>query len=390
MQGSMKKRRQVLLNVETSLAFGRNVLEGISRYLVEKLPWTVQLDLRELIMPDPEWLSSWEGDGIICRSASPELARKLKKLNIPTVDLTDMYGGNILPSIWNDHHAIGKLAATHLIERGFVNFGFCGFSDHHWSSTRQAGFCQQVEETGVVSSLYSSDWGRVREGGWDVQQAEIKKWLTELPKPVGIMGCNDVRGQHVLEACNQLDLAVPEKVAVIGVDNDQVLCDFCDPPLTSVIPNAKRIGYLAAELLDRLMNGEEPEENLTLVEPSGIATRQSTDVLAIGDELVADAVRFIRENACNGIRVADLLREVPISRRLLEIRFQKFLGRSPQAEIRNTQLKRVCQLLSETDLAIEQISRLTGFKHSEYLSVVFKRELDITPGAYRKTHHRST
>jgi LacI family transcriptional regulator len=208
-------------------------------------------------------------------------------------------------------------------------------------------------------------------------------WLTSLPKPIGIMACNDFRGQHVLEGCRAARLSVPDEVAVIGVDNEHVICDFCQPPLSSVIPAAERIGFEAAGMLDRLMKGEKLEQRQVRIKPLGVAARQSTDVMAIDDGDVVAALKIIRDRACLGLSVADILREVPIARSSLERRFRKTVGRSPQAEIRGVQMKRARQLLCETDLTLNQIAALTGFKHSEYFSVVFKREVGQTPGQYR-------
>ena len=377
------KRPHVLLIVETAMAFGRGVLEGISRYLVENPPWSVQLDLRELLVTPPAWLRRWDGDGIITRSTTPEMAEIIQKWGIPTVNLTDIYGDQGLPSIWNDHDAIGRMAADHLIQRGLNQFAYCGFTDHHWSESRFEGFSAAVGQHGYSVESHQSDWAQARRTGWERQQAQLVDWLTSLPKPIGIMACNDFRGQHVLEGCRAARLSVPDEVAVIGVDNDQVICDFCQPPLSSVIPAAERIGFEAAGMLDRLMQGEKLEQRQVRIKPLGVASRQSTDVMAIDDGDVVAALKIIRDRACLGLSVADILREVPIARSSLERRFRKTVGRSPQAEIRGVQMKRARQLLCETDLTLNQIASLTGFKHSEYFSVVFKREVGQTPGQYR-------
>jgi len=373
-----------MLIVETSLAYGRQVLRGISRYVVSHQPWSLYLDLRELMVEPPEWLESWEGDGIISRSTTPELAAKLLRLKMPTVDLTDIHGDMGLPHIWTDNVAVGRLAAAHLLERGFRHFAYCGFSGHYWAGLRRDGFRAALAEAGADCQILESPWATSRAHSWEEQQREIADWLARLPKPVGVMASNDMRGQHVLDACRRRELAVPEEVAVIGVDNDELLCEMCDPPLSSVVMNAERIGYDAAALLDQLMEGHAPRERISLVEPLGIVTRQSTDVLAIEDTLVASAVKFIREHACEGVTVDDVLKKVPLSRSVLERRFRKFLSRSPQEEIRLVQIKRVKQLLAESDLALEQIAELAGYRHAEYMSVVFKRETGQTPGQYRR------
>ncbi|MDE0863398.1 MAG: XylR family transcriptional regulator [Rubripirellula sp.] len=365
------------------MSFGRGVLEGISRYLVENPPWSVQLDLRELLVTPPSWLRRWDGDGIITRSTTPEMAEIILQWGIPTVNLTDIYGDQGIPSIWNDHESIGRLAADHLLQRGLKQFAFCGFTDHQWSQARHQGFREKLSELGFEVIFHSSDWSQARQTGWENQQAKIVQWLQDLPKPIGVLACNDFRGQHLLEACRVAQISVPDQVAVIGVDNDQVICDFCQPSLSSVIPAAERIGFEAARMLDQLMRGEPLAEQHVKIPPLGIAARQSTDVMTIDDADVVAALKIIRERACASLSVADILREVPIARSSLERRFRQSVGRSPQAEIRNVQIKKAQQLLRETDLPLSQIATLTGFKHSEYFSVVFKRETGQTPGQYR-------
>lgn len=384
-----------MLIVETSLAFGREVLRGVGQYVVTHQPWSLYVDLRELMVEPPEWLEGWNGDGLISRSTTPELATRLRQIGLPTVDLTDMHGDLGLPHIWVDHAAAGAAAARHLLERGFRHFGYCGYSNHDWSAKRRDGFLVELGAQLPASDccgVYESPWDTNRSQTWEERQQAIAAWLRELPKPVGVMACNDMRGQHVLDACRRVDLPVPEDVAVIGVDNDELICQLCAPPLSSVVLNAHRIGYEAAQLLDELMTapprgstaGQPPGERRRLIEPLGVATRQSTDVLAIDNREVKAALRYIREHACEGLTVESVLAETALSRSVLERLFRKHLGHSPQTEIRTAQLKRVKQLLAETDLTLEQIAPLTGYKHAEYLSVVFKRESGETPGQYRQ------
>jgi LacI family transcriptional regulator len=305
-------------------------------------------------------------------------------MRTPVVDLTDVYGNLSLPHIWTNHVTIGVLAARHLLERGFRHFGYCGYSNHDWSHRRQQGFMDALREAGRQCAVLASPWDPAQAPNWDEQQETIGRWLRALPKPLGVMACNDMRGQHVLDACRRYDLAVPEEVAVIGVDNDELLCSLCDPPLTSVVPNPERIGYDAAALLEALMQGERVGRTAQFVEPIGVVTRQSTDVLAIDQPNVVTALRYIREHACDGIGVADVLQQVPLTRSVLERLFRRYVGRSPQEEIRQVQLKRARQLLAETELSLAQIAPLAGYRHPEYMSVVFKRLAGETPGQYRR------
>lgn len=377
----MVRRPHVALMIETSSIFGRRLLQGIARYLRSHRPWSVFVEQRALNTVPPSWLETWRGDGIILRWSNPDFAAALSKAGVKAVDLTHCIGPFGVPRIANDDFAIGRLAAEHLRERGFRSLAFCGFTGMRWSCRRQEAFLEAVKGPDRV---YESPLGGPEALPWEREQMAIGEWLRALPQPVGVMACNDDRGLDVLDACRRVDLTVPEAVAVIGVDDDPLLCELCDPPLSSVIPNPEQMGFEAAELLDRLMNGEAAGFEERLIPPLRVASRQSTGVLAIGDARVAAAVRFIREHACDGITVGDVLDHVPLSRTALERRFRRFLGRSPQAEIRAVQLKRVKQLLAETDLKMDRIAELVGFEYPQYLSFLFKRELGCTPGYFRR------
>jgi LacI family transcriptional regulator len=385
----MRRRLHVALIIETSTVYGRRILRGVNRYLRTHRPWSVFFQQSDLDARPPEWLRDWRGDGILVRLLSPALARRLLRSRVPAVNLNDILPGCGLPRIRTDDRAVGRMAADYLLGRGFRHFAFCGFSGQFWAAERGAGFREALAADGFDCPVYESPWGGPRARPWEREQEAIGRWLRSLPRPAAVLACNDMRGQHVLDSCQRAGLMVPEEVAVLGVDDDELLCELCDPPLSSVVPNPEGVGYEAAALLDRLMAGEQPPDAERLVAPLGVATRQSTDVLAIGDPQVAAAVRYIREHACHGVTVADVLHHVPQARTVLERRFRKFLGRSPQAEIRAVQLKRAKQLLAETELTLEQVAALTGFKHPEYLSVVFKRATGQTPGAFRRAAHFS-
>jgi LacI family transcriptional regulator len=373
----------VALIVETSVVYGRQILHGIARYLKTSGCWSVFLDERELRMPPPDWLSHWQGDGVICRSTTREWAQIFRRRRLPVVDLNDLHLDLGLPRVASDMQAIGRLAAEHLKERGFRHLAFCGFSGEAWSVQRREGFIAAARGLVAHDSIYETPWAGLRKHPWEEERNRIARWLQSLPRPVGIMACNDVRGQHVLDACGNLGMHVPDEVAVVGVDNAETLCALCDPPLSSVVPNAEGIGFEAAALLDHLMaGGAAPDKNL-LLEPLGVVTRQSSNVFAVEDPLLARAVRYIREQACQGIKVADVLREVRCSRSVLERRFREHLGHTPQEELRAVQLRRVKELLRETDWTLPRIAAATGIEHPEYLSVLFKRETGQTPGRFR-------
>ncbi len=377
----MRSRRRVALVIETSNAYARNVLLGVVGYIREHAPWSFYLVEQGRGDDPPAWLARWDGDGIIARIESPRIADAVVSSGLPAVDVS---AGRYVPSLpWveTDDDAIANLAADHLLERGFKHLAFCGDPRFAWSRQRGTAFAERIARSGL--SVHHAPTAPAP-GDPASETAALQHWLRSLPKPAGIFACYDIRGQQVLDACRHLQLAVPEEVAVVGVDNDELLCELAYPPLSSVIPDARRAGYEAAALLERMMHGEPPATLETRVPPLGLHARQSTDVLAIDDPHVAQALRYIREHACDPIDVADVLRVVPVSRRILEKRFLKLLNRTPHAEILNVRLNRVRQLLTDTALPLEEIAVRSGFDHPEYLSVVFKRELGLTPRDYRR------
>jgi LacI family transcriptional regulator len=381
----MARPPHVVLMIETSSIYARRLLSGISRYLDSHRPWSIFLEEREWGGSLPRWLANWRGDGLISRPLTRKSSERLRKLRLPMVNLNDFHTRDfLLPLIRSDNRVIGQLAAEHLQQRCFRHFAFCGFADLEWSRQRRESFRAALNGGEFFWGEYESPWDGQWSHSWEQGQSELGRWLQSLPKPVGVLACNDARGRHVVDACQRVNLAVPDEVAVIGVDDDALLCELCDPPLSSVIPNPERIGYEAAALLDRLMAGGRPPRDEWLIPPLGVATRQSTDVLAVDDPDFAAAVRYIRQHACRGTSVDEVLKHVLMSRTILERKFRKYLGHSPQAEIRAVQLRRVKQLLAETSLPLERIAPLAGYKHPEYMSIAFKRATGQTPGDYRR------
>ncbi len=300
------------------------------------------------------------------------MARLFRRMRVPVVDLNDLHEDLGLPWVGSDHTAIGKMGGAHLIERGFRHFAFCGFTGELWSRQRGAGFFNVVRPSAVTTAVYETPWRGPETPRWDQDIEQIVKWIKSLPKPVAIMSCNDVRGLHVLDACSRAGLLVPEEVAVVGVDDEDTMCELCSPPLSSVAPNPEGIGY-----------AEAPSKERISVSPIRVSCRQSSDTMAVADWAVASAARYMRELASQGCRVDDVLAKIHMSRAALEKRFRKHLNRSPKQEIQRIRLERIKQLLVETDLTLERIAELVGFEHPEYMSVLFKRETGQTPGRYR-------
>ncbi len=305
---------------------------------------------------------------------------------LPVVDLSAGRFIENIPWLETDDRRIAELAAEHLLERGFRNLAFCGDPGFNWSKLREQSFETCVRNSGAAYFCHHSTARTDASYSWNRDRRGLIQWLKKLPRPVGIMACYDIKAQQLLAICRDEDIAVPDEVAVIGVDNDRRLCELCDPPLSSVVPNSWKTGYEAAAVLDQLMRGEVVSCDGRLIPPLGVKTRHSTDVLAINDADIVAAIRIIRDQACKGLTVQQLMRQVPMSRRIFERRFQQLLGRTPHAEILRIRIDRCRQLLSETDLPLTEIARAAGFPHAEYLSVTFKRETGQTPREFRFEH----
>jgi LacI family transcriptional regulator len=383
-------RRKIAVLVESSRGYGRGLLHGVATYVHEHGSWTIYNHERRLYDAAPEWLARWRGDGIIARIATPRFARQIARLRVPTVDLLGLHHIKNVSVIITDHRAVARLAADHLLDRGLVHFAFCGFRGIHFSERRAEYFVEYLTQHGHCVSVYADPAAAQRGDAATIEVeslpsvARMAAWLKSLPKPVGLMAATDDRAHHVLNVCGEYGIAVPDEVAIIGVDNDEMLCDLCVPRLSSVALNPLKVGYQAAALLGRMMRGTPPPKHTTLIPPLGVVTRQSTDVLAISDPDLLAAVRYIRENACNGIAVDDVVRQVGLSRSTLKRRFAAILRRSPKDEIDRVRIDRVMQLLSTTELSLAKIADLAGFRHVESLCKLFRRKTGTTPGRYRK------
>jgi LacI family transcriptional regulator len=378
----------VALIVETSTVFGRQVFRGVGIYVRENGPWSVYIEQRSIYDPAPPWLKNWQGDGIISRAAYPELAQLVLHTGIPAVDLQEQVLGLGLPRIVNDNQAIGRMAAEHLLERGFTHFGFIGHPGIGWSEGRFDGFRSAARAAGHEVDRYrgTKTLRRYHQRSWEKEVDDVAAWVRAMPKPAGIMACNDFRAVQLLDACRRAQVAVPEEAAVIGVDNEPVACEIADPTLSSVVPDAVRIGYEAAALLDSLMRGRRATTAELCLPPTGVVTRRSTDITAITDPLVASALQFIRQHACDGINVEDLLCRLGVSRSVLQRRFRQSTHRSVHDAIIAERLRKVKELAAETSLSLPEIAERTGFVHAEYLSTVFKERTGTTISDYRKSH----
>ena len=376
----------VAVCVDTSRSYGRGLLRGIADYVETFGRWSLYIDPQSAGRYAKGWLENWRGDGILAFIETAALADRFLRSGIPTVELFGHRLDLRLPQVGNDDDAIGRLAAGHLLERRFRRFAYSGYPGEGWSDRRCRGFAGAVGRKGFPCDRLDCERRPPTPAAWERAQQALTAWLRGLARPLGLMACSDRHAQRVLDACRRAGLAVPEEVAVIGVDNDEETCRLSDPPLSSVIDDPRRVGFEAARLLDRLMAGKARPGGgkPVLVPPLGVATRRSTDVTAVEDRLVADAMRAIRQGACEGLKVTGLARACYVSRSVLYRRFEAALDRTPHEEILRVRLDRVKGLLAQTELTLEAIAALAGFDHSEYLSVAFKRETGVTPGKFRQ------
>lgn len=375
--------KRVLLIIETSKVYGRGLLDGIGRYALTHGGWSLYVEERGLKDRHPSWLRAWKGDGIIFRSTTRTMVEAIRRTGLPAVDTNSAVTNHGFPLVYADEDQIAQLAIGHFLERKFHHFAFCTIEENTWVKWRREAFLRHATRLGLKVHLFSASRTTIIKRNWDHQQRQLSKWIAALPKPIAILAANDVCGIRLSDVCRMTDVQVPEQVAILGVDNDEVLCRLSSPPLSSIDLNCSLIGYHAAALLDDMMSGRNPSREPVWIPPKEIVVRQSTEIMAIEDKDLARALSFIRLYACQGINVYDVLKNVQISRATLERKFATYLGRTPGEEIVRVRLEHVKRLLNNTDYPLARIAELTGFKNPSHLSVVFKRVTGQTPQQYR-------
>lgn len=380
------RKRRVALLIESSRGYARELIRGIARYNREQPHWLVEFTPRGLDESLPVWFKEWKGDGILARVNSRHMANALLKKGVPVVDLRRAVHHKSLPSVGPHDAEVTVAVVDYFRQRGFQRFGFVGLpaGTHKAMDIRAEHFHRLVKEIGCEHQEFLIR-PVVKGDRWDKQCHQILRWIKKLDQPTAIMTCNDDLGLQVLDACRRAEIRVPDEIAVAGVGNDECLCDLTLPSLTSVDLNPGQIGYEAAALLERMMDGQEVLATETKISPRGVVSRMSTDVVATEDVRVADAILFIRQHACDGIRVVDVLKQVHASRATMEPRFKRILGHTVHQEIQRVRLGHVKELLGNTDLPIKQIARQTGFEYPEYLMRIFRKETGQTLKQFRES-----
>lgn len=374
---------RVAVLIGTSTEWGRRVVRGITSYMRAHRPWYLWM---ELMGPQlqPRLPPGWRGDGIIARVASSGMLRHVQSTKTPCVNISAVDARCVdLPRVLTDLQACSRLAAGHFLDRGFRHFAYYAVEWLPYVKRHCRGFVGALAEAKHTCLVYESSSSPTTPALWQRRHRVLIRWLKTLPKPTGLLTFNAELARDVIFACREGGLAVPEEVAVLAGDDDDLICDACIPSISGLARTSERVGYRAAALLDHLMRGGRGPRRPILIEPTGVVTRQSTATLAIDDPDLAAAIRFIRDHAIEGIQMPDVLRAVSLSRRWLEKRFQTVLGRTPAAEIRRVRVDWAKKLLSETDLKMPEVAAASGFTSHEYFTQAFKAHTGQSPLRYR-------
>ena len=394
---------KIVLYLDPTNVHDRRVIQGIADYSRSLRPcWNVRILCKEgesvfYSMLDPLQqiinLKNWSPDGIILCCRSQSVARILCQVSCPVVAVEEKSFQIRLPSTISsfstDNVGIGRFVAKKLIDQGFTQFAFCGVPETPltlWSRLREESYSETIKEAGLECSVFCQ---KKTDSNKKIYN-NLRKWIQSLPKPVALFASYDVRAAHVLYACHDLEINVPDDVAIIGCGNDQTLCELCIPALSSVDQNGYEIGKQAAFTLHQMMSGKNSEVVKTTVPHAGTVSRQSDDTWQISDVDVLTALRYIRDHACQGIHVSDVVNEVNMSRSSIELRFKENVGHSIHSEIKKNQISRVCHLLLSTDMTLQQIANQTGFPHIQHMVELFRNHTGDSPSQFRgKNRHNN-
>ena len=391
---------KIIITADTSRVSGRRLIRGIAKYARLHGPWLFNRQpmfnqyqtgskISKSEVKTLTQFKKFNPDGIIANNVNnKEQFDHILNMGVPMVIVGDYFPKETCSRfirIYSDPEAIGKLAAEHLLDRGYKNYAFCGYDFINWSHARGNAFSKVLANKGFETYYYEQPKSPSKRR-WENEQYILTKWLQSLPKPVGVMACNDDRAQQVIEACKIENLHVPEQVSVLGVDDDEFVCDLTEPPLSSVFLNNEKAGFEASRLLQKMMEVENFPNQEIIVTPTHIVTRQSTEILAIDDPQVALAIRYIRQHSKELIQISDVVNVVALGRRTLEDRFNKILGRSIFDEITRCRINKISQALVESNKSISEVALDFGYPSEAHISRYFKRTQGVTPLEYRKRY----
>lgn len=380
-------KRRVGVALSTELACYRDMIRGITSFAAVQANWQVELIG---VNEDPARLAVASNLHGLILGGTPDLdgvrsAAKTVGGHAVAIGAQFAYHGlNGLIETECDDLVVGRMAAEHLRAKGFEHFAYVG-TDTEWSDLRERGFKEALAGFST-STLMPETTIAPDSRGWRMPHfgRNVADWLKALPKPLGVFACNDMRGRSLIDLCRNEQLRVPDEVAILAVDNDDLICELSQPQLSSVAIPWRKMGFRCAAALEKLFMGQTVKPRRILVGPECVIERHSTDTLAVADPDVAAALRFIRTHAHEPINVEDLMQHLPVARRSLERRFRNIVGRSPLEEIRKAHTDRAKYLLAETDLSMSQVAEKSGFASAAWLSKSFRDLTGETPTAYRQ------
>ncbi|QBG46729.1 helix-turn-helix domain-containing protein [Verrucomicrobia bacterium S94] len=372
----VREIKRVAILVDSSTSWSRLLIEGILEYSKIHGPWHIHLEPqpRDQLLHLPE---GWEGDGIICRVASKEIADRLHTLNLPVVNISAMQiEGADFPRVITSPESEARLILETFKSRGFRNLAYLGDLSQAYVIRHCSIVESEIKKAGIRMDRFSTAEGR-----------DMTEWLKNLPKPVGLICWGPSLGHQVIDACQLAGIIVPHDVAVLGTDYDELLSEASYPPQAGVRFNVEQIGMTAASVLDCLMQGEVPKQKEWLLEPKGIVEKLSIDTVAVEDRRMASVMRYLKEHALEPISVNDILKANPMARRSMERKFRQLYGCSIVDQIRQLRINHARKLLAETDEPVTVIAEECGFSSYNYLNRVFKQATGLTPSQYRAEQH---
>jgi LacI family transcriptional regulator len=383
------KTLRIAILVDTSTGWGRRIVSGVLDYTMQFGPWDVWIEPKgqdeKFSLPQ-----DINFDGVIARVSSPEMALELKSRKIPVVNISGLIiKESDFPRVTVDWEVAAQLAEAHFSDRALTHVAYVGPLHLSHVQKHERAFEHALSKSGRTCHVYPSQTPRNPGTSWHPSQAQLIPWLQSLPKPVGIYTWGFQAGRDIISACRKADIPVPHDVAVLGGDFDELLSDACHPALSGILTPARKVGHKAASVLHNMMKGGTPPKETIFFPPEEVEERLSTETLAIEDPQTLQALTYLRNHACDGIHVDDILKEVPMARRALERRFTKLLGRSPAQEMRRVQINHARKLLTRTDLSMQEVAQACGYASYTYLGHIFKKETGISPGRYRNQTRNS-
>ena len=379
---------KILLLTDFSSGYSRNLLKGIVRYSKEVGNWSFQrmpLYYRMLYGENGvvEWAKKWQADAIIAQLTDVNI-ELLNDLNIPIIVQNYRDRNKAVSNLTGDYFNTGVMAAKFFLNRGYRNFAFYGFKGAIWPRERADGYSHEIEKQGYKLAILEND-NKDREE-WSYNHTVLGNWLQSLPKPVALFACDDHFALQISETCNVYNINVPDDIAILGVDNDDLLCNISDPPLSSIVLDVENGGYNAGKLLHQLITKEITEPFNIVVNPLIIERRKSTEKYAVSDKNIRTILNYIEKNYANHLSVEELVKQVPLSRRVLEKKFKEETGESLYQYIQNYRIDQFTRLLITTDYSLFEAALQSGFENYKNVSRIFRKYKSLSPAEYRKRY----